>query len=119
MPCRVIIVEDHVDSAEGLAALLAIWGHEPHIAGDGERALELIETLSPDVVLTDIGLPGIDGHELARRIRSMAAGGDILLLAITGTAEDGDFGASGFDCRLTKPVDFGALERLLQARTRG
>jgi CheY-like chemotaxis protein len=113
---RVIIVEDHADSAEGLAELLNIWGYEPYIARDGERALELVEALTPGAVLADIDLPGIDGHQLARRIRQMPAGGSLLILALSGAGDEPDPNGTGFDHYLMKPVDVAALERLLQAR---
>jgi len=119
MACRVIIVEDHAESAEGLAELMALWGYEPHVAGDGERALELVECVAPDVVIADIGLPGMDGHELARRIRRGAGGSEILLVALSGASdEDGAYDDSGFDHRLVKPVDFDVLERLLETGPR-
>jgi DNA-binding response OmpR family regulator len=119
MACRVIIVEDHPESAEGLAELMALWGYEPHVAGDGRRALELVEAVDPHVVIADIGLPGMDGHELARRIRRGSGGSDIFLVALSGASdEDGAYTESGFDHRLVKPVDLDILERLLDAQTR-
>lgn len=119
MAYRVIIVEDHAESAEGLAELLSLWGYEPHLAGDGERALELIDPVDPHIVICDIGLPGMDGHELARRIRSAAAGAEVVLVALTGVADDAAaFGDSDFDHTLVKPVDLDVLERLLETETR-
>src|SRR5262245_53778909 len=116
--CRVIIVEDHAESAEGLAELMALWGYEPHVAGDGRQALELVESVDPHVVIADIGLPGMDGHELARRIRR-CGGTDIFLVALSGACdEDGAYTDSGFDHRLVKPVDLDVLERLLDTQTR-
>lgn len=119
MAYRVIIVEDHAESAEGLAELMSIWGYEPHVAGDGEQALQLVEAVTPHVVISDIGLPGMDGHELARRIRGVAGGADIVLVALTGIADHADsFFGSEFDHRLVKPVDIDALHLLLETRTR-
>ncbi len=119
MACRVLIVDDHVESAEGLAELLDAWGYDPHIAGDGERALELMEAIAPQAVVTDVVLPGIDGHELARRIRAMRGGRETLLIALTGSIDERDFAASGFDHRLRKPVAIDELQRLLETARRG
>jgi DNA-binding response OmpR family regulator len=119
MAYRVIIVEDHAESAEGLAELLSLWGYEPHLAGNGERALELIEAVDPHIVISDIGLPGMNGHELARRIRRAAGGAEVVLVALTGVTDDAaGFGASDFDHTLVKPVDLDVLERLLETETR-
>jgi DNA-binding response OmpR family regulator len=119
MAYRVIIVEDHAESAEGLAELMALWGYEPHVASDGERALELLGVIDPHVVISDIGLPGMDGHELARRIRRAEGGAQIVLVALTGVCEEDDaYDDSGFDYRLVKPVDLDVLERLLETETR-
>ena len=119
MAYRVIIVEDHAESAEGLAELLSLWGYEPHLAGDGEGALELIDAVDPHIVISDIGLPGMNGHELARRIRSAPGGAEVVLVALTGVADDAAaFGASDFDHTLVKPVDLDVLERLLATETR-
>jgi DNA-binding response OmpR family regulator len=118
MTYRVIIVEDHEESAEGLAELMAIWGYEPHVATDGERALELLEAVAPHVVISDIGLPGMDGHELARRIRSVPGGASILLIALTGASDRKTLADSNFDHTLVKPVELDVLERLLENETR-
>ena len=117
MACRVLVVEDHAESAEALLELLGMWGYEAHTAEDGEVALDVLETLRPDVVITDIGLPGIDGYELARRIRRIRGGNGTLLIALTGYGESAsEFAASGFDHHLVKPVDLSNLERLLEGR---
>lgn len=118
MPYRVIIVDDHAESAEGLSELLAAWGHESHAAGDAEEALELLEAVDPHVVISDIGLPGMDGYELARRIRSMPGGDDVVLVALTGFSRFEDAGDSDFDHMLVKPVDVDVLARLLDGETR-
>jgi DNA-binding response OmpR family regulator len=118
MTYRVIIVEDHEESAEGLAELMAIWGYEPHVATDGERALELLEAVAPHVVISDIGLPGMDGHELARRIRSVPGGANVLLVALTGTSDRKTLADSNFDHTLVKPVELDVLQRLLENETR-
>src|SRR5262245_57859985 len=118
MSYRVIIVDDHAESAEGLAELMAIWGYEPLVAGDGEHALELLEAVDPHIVISDIGLPGMDGYELARRIRATASGGDIFLVALTGYYGEDAFADSGFDHMLMKPVDLDVLARLLEREAR-
>jgi len=117
MTCRVLVVEDHAESAEALLELLGMWGYEACAAGDGEGALDLLGTCRADIVITDIGLPGIDGHELARRVRRMPGHGDTLLIALTGYGEEAcEFAASGFDHHLVKPVDLTSLEQLLEVR---
>jgi CheY-like chemotaxis protein len=118
MTYRVIIVEDHEESAEGLAELMAVWGYEPYVAMDGERALELVAAVAPHVVISDIGLPGMDGHELARRIRSASGGAGILLVALTGSSDRETLADPNFDHTLVKPVELDVLERLLQNETR-
>jgi len=118
MAYRVIIVEDHAESAEGLAELVSLWGYEPHVAGDGERALELIDAVRPHIVIVDIGLPGMDGRELAGHIRSEPTCDDIALVALTGSANGDDAADSCFDHRLLKPVDVDLLQRLLDKETR-
>ena len=119
MTYRVVIVEDHEESAEGLAELMAVWGYEPYVAMDGERALELVAAVAPQVVISDIGLPGMDGFELARRIRAASGGAGILLVALTGTSDREALADSNFDHTLVKPVELDVLERLLANETRG
>lgn len=117
---RILIADDNRDSADSLAKLLRMTGHQPHTAYDGVEALEAAERLQPDVVLLDIGMPRLDGLEAARRIRKQAWGQRMILLAVTGwgdaesRAEARDV---GFDGHLTKPVDYAALVRLLAELT--
>jgi CheY-like chemotaxis protein len=116
---RVLVVDDNRDSAESLAALLGVLGHEVHAAHDGREALELARRLAPDLVLLDIGMPGMSGHEVARRLRADAGLSDTVLIALTGYGSDNDRRASreaGFDGHLVKPIDFEALERILAGR---
>lgn len=117
MQRRILIVEDHADTAEGLAEVLAAWGYEPHIAGDGRQALALASALQPDVVISDLGLPDIDGIELGRRLRLLPAGRGTVLVAVSGSNRD-DASDSPFDHRFVKPVDLAALERLLESASR-
>jgi len=117
---RVLVVEDNRDSAESLAEMLGLWGHQVHIAFDGVAALELAERHRPDLVLSDIGLPGMDGYELARRLRDGRGPARAVLVALTGYGRDDDKRRAleaGFDHHLVKPPDMGALEELLRRVT--
>jgi signal transduction histidine kinase/CheY-like chemotaxis protein len=107
---RVLVVDDNVLSAQSLAMVLKLDGHDVQVAHDGQAALESVRQLRPEVVLMDIGLPGMDGYEVARRLREDAelAAGIVLLAAVTGYAEDDARRRSreaGFDHHLVKPVD--------------
>jgi CheY-like chemotaxis protein len=116
---RIVAVDDYQDALESLAALLELTGHEVHTASDGEQALEVIDAQRPDVVILDIGLPGINGYEVARRIRSQPWGRDLLLIAMTGWGQDQDkqkAAEAGFDAHLTKPASSADLARLLRNR---
>ena len=113
---RVLVVDDNADSAQSLATLLAIQGHEVRTAGDGVEALAAAESFGPEVVLLDIGMPRMDGYETARRLRSTQRGSRMLLLALTGWSHDEDRTRSreaGFDEHLVKPVDPELLGRVL------
>jgi CheY-like chemotaxis protein len=115
---RILVVDDHVDSARSLAMLLRMSGHETTTAHDGLTALTAAETFCPDVVLLDISLPKLDGHEVARRIRKQSWGKDMLLVALTGWGQDEDRRQSreaGFDEHMVKPVPYEALMKLLAA----
>jgi CheY-like chemotaxis protein/anti-sigma regulatory factor (Ser/Thr protein kinase) len=113
---RLLLVEDNPDIGETLRDLLQLLGHRVELAGDGLRGVELALATRPDVALVDIGLPGIDGYEVARRLRESDAGKEILLVALTGYGrpEDRDRAlASGFDAHMVKPVDPEELNELL------
>jgi two-component system CheB/CheR fusion protein len=110
---RVLVVEDNVDFAEGLAVLLGDKGHEVRMAHDGPAALQMIEQLRPDVVMLDIGLPILDGYEVARRVRSMPGSEGITLIALSGYGQQEDRQRSreaGFDLHFVKPDDLEKLE---------
>jgi CheY-like chemotaxis protein len=112
------VVEDNPDNAWGLASLVELWGYEPQVASDGESALGVFVEFEPQVVVADIGLPRIDGYELARRLRLMTAGSPerCVFVALTGYGQPGDRRralAAGFDHHLTKPVEPGSLEEIL------
>jgi CheY-like chemotaxis protein len=112
---RVLVVDDNHDSAETMAELIRIWGHEVRTAHDGPSALECARGFRPQVVLLDVGLPGMDGYELAGRLRTEGLAGD-LLVSVTGYGQDEDrrrAQEAGFDHHLTKPVDPDALMRLV------
>jgi signal transduction histidine kinase/ActR/RegA family two-component response regulator len=113
---RLLIVDDNVDSAEGLARILSREGHDIRLAHDGPQALALVTAHSPQAIVMDIGLPGMDGYEVARRLRKSAHGAHVLLIAVTGYGQDEDrqqaFSA-GFDHHLIKPVDLAEVKRLL------
>ncbi len=113
---RILIVDDNRDSTESLAALLQLASHEAHLAFDGEQALEQARQIRPEIVLLDLGLPKLDGYEVARRIRAEPWGGDIMLIALTGWGQESDRQRSreaGFDRHLVKPVQFAELEDVL------
>ena len=112
---RVLIVEDNDDARDMLRHLLEHTGHEVHEAADGLTGLYQALALRPDAAVIDIGLPELDGYEVARRVRA-AGRADVLLVAVTGYGQSGDrqrSGEAGFDAHLTKPVDPLALEALL------
>jgi signal transduction histidine kinase len=115
-PRRVLIVDDNADSAHARALLLTHGGHETQVALSGQEALERIESFQPDVALLDIGMPGMDGYELARRLRAIPRLKSIRLVALTGYGQIEDRErafAAGFDEHLVKPVDLEVLERTL------
>ncbi len=112
---RILVVDDNEDSANSMAVVLRLKGHEVHVAHDGESAVAEAVRLRPDVALLDIGLPKLDGFQAAQRIRA-ALGPSILLIAVTGWGrpEDRSRGrAAGFDEHLTKPVELAYLDALL------
>jgi two-component system CheB/CheR fusion protein len=113
---RVLVVDDSVDSATTLAMLLRLSSCEVQIAHDGPGALTTAIQFIPDIILLDIGLPGMNGYELARTIRQTPALQGVRLIAITGYGQDEDRTRSteaGFDHHLVKPVEYEALLALL------
>jgi signal transduction histidine kinase/ActR/RegA family two-component response regulator len=118
-PRRVLLIEDSGDAREMLRMMLQLAGHVVYDAADGVRGLELLNVVRPDVGIIDISLPGMDGYQLARRIREEPFGRDMLLLAMTGYSAPGDADRSlehGFDYHLVKPVDLDQIARLLSQR---
>jgi PAS domain S-box-containing protein len=113
---RILVVDDNKDSANTLAMLLKISGHQTHTAYDGLDAVAVAEQTRPDLVLLDIGLPKLNGFDACRRIRQQPWGRDMLLVAVTGWGQDEDrrkAKEAGFDDHLVKPVEHAALVRLL------
>jgi signal transduction histidine kinase/DNA-binding response OmpR family regulator len=114
---RILIVDDYPLVAESLMRVLALAGHQVRIAHDGPAALEAIPTFQPEVIVLDIGLPGMNGYDLARQIRSEAASNSVTLIAATGYGQTDDrrrAHEAGFDHHLTKPVDCAALLELIE-----
>jgi PAS domain S-box-containing protein len=115
MERRILVVDDNHDAAESLAALLRFHGHEVQVAYDGAQALRFAAAMKPAIVLLDIGLPGMDGMAVARRMREVPGQERVRLVAVTGYGQSKDRDATteaGFDLHITKPVD---PDRLLQA----
>jgi CheY-like chemotaxis protein len=114
---RVLVVDDNRDAAETLAMLLRAWGHEPHTVHDGPTVLDATRSFRPDVVFLDIGLPGLDGYEVARRLRQDPSLRNIKLIALTGYGQEEDrrrAQLAGFDRHLVKPVSPEALAEVLR-----
>jgi CheY-like chemotaxis protein len=117
-PRRVLVVDDNRDAAESIAMLLRLIGAEVRVAYSGTAALELLTSYRPAVVLMDIGMPEMDGYEVARRIRQQSEFRDLTLIALTGWGQEEARRRSrmaGFDYHLIKPADVGALETLLMS----
>jgi CheY-like chemotaxis protein len=113
---RILLADDNRDAAESLAIILRLEGHEVELAHDGDAALRAFESRRPDVALLDIGMPNSNGYDVARQIRAVPGGDGVLLIAITGWAQDADKAqsrAAGFDHHLTKPIEPDALIELL------
>lgn len=113
---RVLIVEDNADGRETLKTILNLYGHEVYEAADGLSGAELAISMGPDIALIDIGLPGIDGYEVARRVRASPLGRQMKLVAFTGYGQEEDLQRAklaGFDACLVKPLEPAVLERIL------
>jgi CheY-like chemotaxis protein len=113
---RILVVDDNVDAAESLAAILTDEGHEVTVAFDGPQALAHMERALPEVVLLDVGLPGMNGLVVAAKVRASRDFNQVRLIAVTGYGQPNDFAATkaaGFDAHLTKPFEFDRLIQLL------
>lgn len=114
---RILLVEDHADTAKTLAAILRLHGHEVRLASDGPSALHVAETEPLDIVLLDIGLPGMDGYQVAERLRQQGTKKRPLLIALTGYGHKQDRLHSyqvGFDLHLTKPISGEEVQHFLE-----
>ncbi len=109
---RVLIADDNRDAAESLALLLTMHGHEVFVAADGVDALDAVTSFEPDIAVLDIGMPRMNGYDVARELRARSDGHDVRLIALTGRGQSDDrqrpFDA-GFDAHLTKPPDIESL----------
>jgi CheY-like chemotaxis protein len=115
---RLLVVDDNKDAAESMSMLLEMWGHDVAYAYDGPTALETAEQWQPEAVFLDIGLPGMDGYEVAERLRELPHAKDAVLIAITGYGQDDDRLRSrqaGIDHHLVKPVAPDALRSLIDS----
>jgi CheY-like chemotaxis protein len=113
---RVLVIEDNADAQLSMKYLLEMWGHEVAVAGDGPTGVDSALSLHPDITLVDIGLPEMDGYEVARRIRNAPGGEQMMLVALTGygTPEERSRAMqAGFDVHLVKPVEPEQLCRLV------
>ena len=114
---RILVVDDNEDAANSLATLLEVMGYEVRTAYDGPEAIAAADEFNPAVALLDIGLPGMDGYEVAARLRPML-GNEAVLVALTGYGQEEDRQrafAAGFDLHLVKPTSVEALHELLSA----
>lgn len=114
---QILVVEDDPESLQMMGALLSLWGHTPTLVAAGPAALSAIEKAMPDIILLDLGLPGMDGFEVARTVRSRPGGGDtVLIVAVTafrGDEHQRQAREAGFDKYLMKPVDIDTLRQVL------
>jgi CheY-like chemotaxis protein len=113
---RVLLVDDNLDSVESLAELLAMSGHDTRTAADGPSAVALAREFKPEVVVCDLGLPGMSGFEVVRELRKLPQGADMLIAALTGYGHAADrlkSAEAGFDLHLLKPVDPSVIESLI------
>jgi CheY-like chemotaxis protein len=114
---RVLIVDDNVDAAESLGLLLRFLGADVQVTHDGPSALALLESFRPELVLLDIGMPGMDGYQVAARIRALPSQQETVLIALTGWGQSEDRERSrdaGFDDHFVKPIDISTLQSLLE-----
>lgn len=115
---RVLLVDDNVDSTEPLSLLLQAKGHDTRVAVEGEGAICVADDFHPNCVVLDLGLPGMDGYEVARRLRQRPYGDGLVLVALTGWAGKEvrtKAAEAGFDYHLVKPVNWEELERIVTA----
>jgi len=119
---KVLVVDDNQDAAESLGRLLVLCGHEVLTSNDGTDALKVAEVFCPAMVILDLGMPGMDGFETARRLREQSAGENLFLVALSGWGQDHDRSrtkAAGFNFHLVKPIDAAAVQRLIHSADAG
>jgi CheY-like chemotaxis protein len=120
-PLRILVVDDVADAADSLARVLRFQGDAVQVANDGRAALDMVARQAPDVVFVDLQMPGMDGLEVARRLRAAPAAARMMLVAMTGFGQPEDHrqtAAAGFDLHLTKPVPPDVVQKLLARRRR-
>lgn len=113
---RVLVVDDNVDAARTLAVLLNKYGHDARAVYDGSAALDAARGFQPNLIFLDIGLPGMNGYEVAQKVRAQQEFGNVVLVAMTGYGQEKDKQRSreaGFDHHLVKPADFNAFKQIL------
>jgi CheY-like chemotaxis protein len=122
-PCRsrrILVVDDNQDSADSLTILLCLAGHDVVTVYDGQAGLDAAQSFRPEIVLLDIGLPGLDGYEVARRLRQQGDTYQALIIAITGYGKEQDrhlSQQSGFNAHLVKPIDLDELQEIVATFT--
>ena len=117
-PKRVLIIEDNIDTARSLSRAVEIGGHIVDVAGNGAEGIEKARTFGPDIVLCDIGLPGMSGFDVARALRAEPGLAHVSLIAVSGYAQPRDLAqakAAGFDAHLAKPFEIDTLLALLES----
>jgi CheY-like chemotaxis protein len=115
-PRRVLLIDDNIDAAESLAQLLSLSGHDARTAIDGSTGLRAAVEFKPEVVFCDLGLPGMSGYEVAKALRALPEGRELVLVALTGYGQPSDrekTAQAGFDAHLVKPVDPAVIESFL------
>lgn len=115
---KILVVDDNIDGAESLALMLKLSGHEVAVSNDGMDAVARADEFKPDLILLDVGLPGMNGYEVVQHIRKQSWSAATIVVAVTGWGQDEDkrrAREAGFHHHLTKPVDFEALQRILDA----
>jgi two-component system OmpR family response regulator len=121
-PRRVLLVDDSIDAAEAMSMLLETLGHEVRTMHDGPSALAMVDEFAPEVVILDIGLPGMNGFEVARELRAREATRQVLMIALTGYGGESDrrqAHEAGFDHHLVKPISFTEIENVIVDRFGG
>jgi CheY-like chemotaxis protein len=118
-PRRILVVEDNVDAADAMQMLLRQMGHEVQVVNDGAEAVGVARSFRPDIVLLDIGLPGMDGYEIAGRLRALPETSSARMIAVSGYGQQKDRArsqAAGFDRHMVKPVDPAQLTEVIDER---